>query len=96
MRQSAYEIKARVAGWEAIEAVEPDELSVLAATKALRLLSARKAPAGVFPVVLHPTVVGVFIHEAFGHNAEADLVLAGESILEGKLQSCLLYTSRCV
>ncbi|MGI6352093.1 MAG: TldD/PmbA family protein [Armatimonadota bacterium] len=87
VRQSAYEIKARVAGWEAIEAVEPDELSVLAATKALRLLSARKAPAGVFPVVLHPTVVGVFIHEAFGHNAEADLVLAGESILEGKLQS---------
>ncbi len=87
VRQSAHEVKAHVAGWEAIETVQPDALSALAASKALRLLSARKAPAGVFPVILHPTVVGVFIHEAFGHNAEADLVLAGESILEGRLNT---------
>ncbi len=32
---------------------------------------------GKFPVVLGPNVVGVFVHETFGHLAEADLALAG-------------------
>ncbi len=40
-----------------------------------------KAPrAGVFPVVLAPEAVGVFVHEAFGHLAEADLVAAGSAL----------------
>ncbi len=85
VRQASHEIRSRLAGWETFDDLEPMDIGGKAAEKAVRLLSAKKAPAGVFPVVLHPTVVGVFIHEAFGHNAEADLILAGESILEGKL-----------
>lgn len=85
VRQQASEHRARLGGWEAIEEVTIDDLSTKAGQRAIDLLAARRAPAGVFPVVLHPSVVGVFIHEAFGHNAEADLVLAGDSILGGKL-----------
>lgn len=84
VRQSAHESRAATAGWEAIERIEPTDFSIKAAERAVALLSARRAPAGKLPVVLHPSLVGVFVHEAFGHNAEADLVLAGDSILEGK------------
>lgn len=72
-------------GFEILEDISPRDLSVKAAQRAVSLLSAKPAPPGPFAVVLHPSVVGVFIHEALGHNAEADLVLAGESILEGKV-----------
>ena len=39
------------------------------------LLSAEPAKAGVYPVVLDQYGAGIFIHEAFGHTSEADLVL---------------------
>jgi TldD protein len=46
-------------------------------------LKAKPPKSGNFPVVLAPETVGVFVHEAFGHLAEADLVAAG-SALQGK------------
>jgi len=45
-------------------------------------LEAKTPRAGRFPVVLAPEAVGVFVHEAFGHLAEADLVASG-SVLQG-------------
>ncbi|MFO8034858.1 MAG: TldD/PmbA family protein [Candidatus Bipolaricaulota bacterium] len=42
------------------------------AERAVELLSAPQARAGVFPVVLDPDEAGLFIHEAFGHLSEAD------------------------
>jgi TldD protein len=71
-------------GYELVRAV-PMDLAREAAATALSLLDASPAPSGRFPVVFHPSVTGLFSHEAIGHNAEADLVLAGESIVEGKL-----------
>ena len=47
--------------------------------------TASRAPSGKFPVVLHPSITGLLVHEALGHNAEADHVFNGESIIEGKL-----------
>jgi|Deesub1362A_J573_1020465.scaffolds.fasta_scaffold00109_64 TldD protein len=66
-----------------------EEKSKKAAEKALRLLDAEEAPSGVFRVVLDPLLTGVFIHEALGHAMEADHVINGESILEGKLGSII-------
>ncbi|MEM4848679.1 MAG: TldD/PmbA family protein [Ignisphaera sp.] len=43
-------------------------------------LKAKPPKGGVFPVVLAPNVVGVFVHEAFGHLAEADLTMSGSAI----------------
>jgi len=48
------------------------------------LLSAKPAVAGVYPVVVDPYGAGVFIHEAFGHTSEADLVLH-EPVLRERL-----------
>ncbi|MGQ9732296.1 MAG: TldD/PmbA family protein [Candidatus Zipacnadales bacterium] len=84
-RQSGFEHKSGLGGFEIVEEADPVELGHKAASTAIRLLKADRAPSGKFPVILHPTIVGVFIHEALGHNAEADLVLGGDSILDGKL-----------
>jgi len=83
--QNAYESEAKTKGFELLKDLDPEKFSIKAAKRAIALLSAKKAPSGVFPVILHPTIIGLFTHEALGHNAEADGVMAGESILEGKM-----------
>ncbi len=76
----------RVGGTGGIEVIgDPESVARCAAEKAERLLDAKAAPGGEFKVILDPKLAGVFIHEALGHAAEADHVLQGESILEGKL-----------
>lgn len=84
MRQRGYSRKAALAGFELIESLEPSAFSEEAAEKAVGLLSARKAPSGKFPVIFHPSITGLLTHEALGHNAEADHIVTGTSILEGK------------
>ncbi len=85
VRQRSREIRAGQAGFELVEQTPAQELSVKAADRAVALLSAPPAPAGKFPAIFHPSIAGLLVHEALGHNAEADHVLAGQSILEGKL-----------
>ncbi len=70
-------------GFEIIK--DTEELAIEASKKAIRLLDAGDAPSGNFRVVLDPKLTGVFIHEALGHAAEADHIIQGESILQGKL-----------
>lgn len=60
-----------------------------ASARAIRLLSAAKAPSGGFSVVMDPKLTGVFIHEALGHGVEADHVIQKESILEDKLNESI-------
>jgi TldD protein len=84
-RQRASEGRAKLAGFELIAEIEPKEFSVKVAETAVSLLSAKRAPSGKLPVVFHPRTTSLLIHEALGHNAEADHVLSGESILEGKM-----------
>ena len=43
-------------------------------------LKAKTPKGGVYPAVLAPEIVGVFVHEAFGHLAEADLTTSGSAI----------------
>ncbi|MHB8605949.1 MAG: TldD/PmbA family protein, partial [Thermoplasmatota archaeon] len=52
---------------------------------AKRLLSASACPSGAMPVIADPDLTGVFAHEAIGHACEADLVIAGESLLAGRI-----------
>lgn len=93
-RQRGVEHRAGLAGYELVDRTEPAELSVKAADRAVALLSAKRAPSGRFPIVFHPSITGLLTHEAIGHNAEADLVFAGESILDGKLGTRI--ASECV
>jgi TldD protein len=72
-------------GFELLEKTGSEEFTVKAAKTALSLLAASPPPAGKFPVVFHPSITGLLTHEAFGHNAEADHILSGTSIIAGKL-----------
>jgi len=65
------------AGYEVFDVQTPETVGKMVAKRAVEQLKARSPKAGTFPVILGPQVVGVFVHEAFGHLAEADLTLAG-------------------
>ncbi|MFO8078802.1 MAG: TldD/PmbA family protein [Armatimonadota bacterium] len=84
IRQAANESEARPGGYEIIDAIDPGEWAADVADRALALLDAVPAPAGTFDIIIDPRVCGLLAHEAFGHNAEADAVWAGESILAGR------------
>lgn len=64
-------------GYELFDEMAPEELGRKVAQRAIQQLSAKSPKGGKFPVVLGSNVVGVFVHEAFGHLAEADLALSG-------------------
>ncbi len=85
IRETGSEQIGRLAGFEAIKKITPEEFSLKAANEALDLLKAEPAPAGKMPVIFHPSVTGLFVHEALGHNAEADHIYSGSSIIGGKL-----------
>ncbi len=65
------------AGYELFDKQAPEVLGRKVAKLAIEQLKAKPPKGGKFPVVLGPNVVGVFVHEAFGHLAEADLALSG-------------------
>ena len=74
-----------IGGFEIVETEEARNLSLKSAKEAVDLLKAKSPIGGKFPVIMDPKLTGTFIHEAFGHACEADLVLNKESILEGKI-----------
>jgi len=49
------------------------------------LLDAGTPPSGNIPLIMDPSLAGVFAHEAFGHAAEGDLVSGGNSCLKGRI-----------
>ena len=65
------------AGYEVFDTQTPQTIGEMTAKRAIEQLKAKSPKGGSFPVVLGPNVVGVFVHEAFGHLAEADLALSG-------------------
>lgn len=83
--QTGYEAVGQSSGWEIFDTVNPEEIALTAAKRAVRMLGARKAPAGAMPVVLSSSAGGTMIHEAVGHGLEGDLVGEGYSAYEGKI-----------
>ena len=69
------------AGYEVFDVETPEVVGERVAKRATQQLKAKPPKGGTFPVVLGPNVVGVFVHEAFGHLAEADLALSGSVLL---------------
>ena len=65
------------AGYEVFDTETPEVIGEKVAKRAIEQLDAKAPKGGKSPVVLGPNVVGVFVHEAFGHLAEADLALSG-------------------
>lgn len=44
------------------------------------LIKARSVEPGAYPVILSPTVAGIFAHESFGHKSEADFMIGDETM----------------
>ncbi|MCS7120047.1 MAG: TldD/PmbA family protein [Nitrososphaerota archaeon] len=83
--QVGFEVVGNVGGYEIIEDIEPENFTGKAAKTAVDLLDAHAPPRGTFTVVVDPDVGGLFVHEAFGHNSEGDLVFGGQSIISEKI-----------
>jgi len=69
-------------GYEIFDIETPEIVGERVAKRAVEQLKAKPPKGGTFPAVLGPNVVGVFVHEAFGHLAEADLTLSGSVLLD--------------
>lgn len=63
-------------GFEAVRGLEA--LATTAAERAREQLDAAPVKGGVYPVILNPSLAGVFVHEAFGHLSESDFVYENE------------------
>jgi TldD protein len=74
-----------IGGLEILEDDKAQEISLKSAKQAVELLKAKSPIGGKFTVIMDPKLTGTFIHEAFGHACEADLVLNKESILSDKI-----------
>ena len=83
--QTGYESVGGFIGFELFEREDIEKLCSKAAQRAIRMLTARKAPAGRMPVVISSLAGGTMIHEAIGHGLEADLAQQGLSVFSGKL-----------
>ncbi len=83
--QTGYEPVGRFMGHEIFRERSPEEVALAAARRAVMMLDARKAPAGLMPVVLSSEAGGTMVHEAIGHGLEADLAGNGMSVYTGKV-----------
>jgi len=83
--QTGYETVAGTVGWELLTEEVINKIPYEASRRAILLLEAKEAPAGVMPVVISLKAGGVLIHEAVGHGLEADLVDKGVSVYKGKI-----------
>ena len=54
---------------------------------AVKAVEAQMPNAGTFEAVADPDLIGLILHEAFGHASEGDLVTTRESVLQGRLES---------
>ena len=85
LQQRTSEDVATSNGIKAILDFDVVEKGQAAGKKAIELLTAAKPLSGKMNLVMDPSLVGVFIHEAFGHACEADGIITKQSILTGKL-----------
>ncbi len=83
--QRGHDAVGNVGGYELMSTKGALAIGDKAASMALRLLNSKPPPAGNFTCVLDSKLTGLMAHEAFGHACEADAVLAGACVLEGKL-----------
>ncbi len=72
-------------GFEIVETTDAQNLSSKSCQEALDLLDAKSPVGGRYRVIMDPKLTGTFIHEAFGHAIEGDIVLNKESLLQDKI-----------
>ncbi|MHB8119204.1 MAG: TldD/PmbA family protein [Methanothrix sp.] len=83
--QTDGEGRSGVGGLELFDREDPIALARVVGETAVALLDASMPKGGTYPVLLDQELAGVFVHEAVGHATEGDIILEGDSCLEGKL-----------
>jgi TldD protein len=83
--QTDGEGRSGVGGLELFDREDPIALAREVGETAVALLDAKVPKGGTYPVLLDQELAGVFVHEAVGHATEGDIILEGDSCLEGKL-----------
>ncbi|MDD1750535.1 MAG: TldD/PmbA family protein [Methanothrix sp.] len=83
--QTDGEGRSGVGGLELFDREDPIALARGVGETAVALLDANVPKGGTYPVLLDQELAGVFVHEAVGHATEGDIILEGDSCLEGKL-----------
>ncbi len=83
--QSVHETPGAYCGLEFLDTLNPKELGLSSAKKAITMLNAKDCPAGRMPVVIGNGFGGVIFHEACGHSLEATSVAKGNSVFCGKI-----------
>lgn len=82
--QTGYDAFGSLCGFELFERVNPEEVARQAAGRAVKMLTAKPAPAGKMPVVMAGEAGGTMVHEACGHGLEADLTQRELSVYANK------------
>jgi len=79
--------ESKCTGYEFIESMDLNSFAADISALAVEAVESRTPPAGTYTVVVDPNVIGLLLHEAFGHASEGDLVFTRESVLYGKIGS---------
>ncbi|WP_052891643.1 TldD/PmbA family protein [Thermosphaera aggregans] len=74
-----------VGGWEFFKAFDLEEYAASNARLLIESLTAPHVHPGRYDIVLDNEMVGLMLHEAFGHATEGDIVEAGGSVLAGRI-----------
>lgn len=83
--ERVHDQKSMVAGWEFIKSTDWCEFSRDVAQITVQAAKSPAVKPGRYDAVLDNEMVGLLLHEAFGHATEADIVEAGGSVLEGRV-----------
>ncbi|MEM2579130.1 MAG: TldD/PmbA family protein [Desulfurococcaceae archaeon] len=83
--ERVYDSESFIGGYEHIEKYDWEDFISELSKLAVEASKAKTPSPGTYVAVLDNEVIGLFIHEAFGHASEGDLVRSGSSILSGRL-----------
>lgn len=83
--ESLRDHESNVAGWEFIKGINWRDWAFTRARLVVETAKAPRVEPGKYDAVLDNDMVGLMLHEAFGHATEGDIVLAGGSVLYGRL-----------
>ena len=83
--ERVYDSRSRVAGWEYIKSLDLSSFAENTSVLALKAAQAKTLKPGVYDAVLDNEMVGLLLHEAFGHATEGDIVESGGSVLKGRV-----------
>jgi len=83
--ESIWDSRSMVAGWEYIGVRDWYEFARDVSRLAVEASKAPVVKPGVYQAVLDNEIVGLMLHEAFGHATEADIVESRDSVLYGRI-----------